>query len=167
MKTKLREVEPRDVGNLWRWRYESADWFFGELGSYEGHCKFWARELEDKYQHNFIIQDERGNDIGSISLFIRPGGAEYGRFLIKRDTRGKGYGKSALYDIMAYTFNHLHIPFLWGRVFAHNIVAQKVCIDLGFRFGPYLPRYVEKDGEWLDIFIMEMRWFEFSERISI
>jgi RimJ/RimL family protein N-acetyltransferase len=161
-KTKLRPVEPRDIGNLWRWRYQNAEYFFGELGSYPDHCRFWERQLKDEYQENFIITTLSDTPIGSVSLSRIGDGGEYGRFQIAKAVQGYGFGKSALFDIMERAFVHWDMRLLIGVVFADNDKATGLSSGLGFRFGNLIRNRIEKNGVLRDVVIMEMRQFEFE-----
>lgn len=166
----LRFPEPSDHLQLVKWRNENLQHFFSdEPVSLENHLDWYKRTRQDASQRFFVIEFRgtqkmtwgRGEKhsqfpppIGTIGLQnidFRHRRAEYGRFLIAEEYRGKGYGKDALSTLLRFAFVTLGLHKVYGEILTKNSDAFSPCESLGFHREGYMVDHVFKEGQFWDV----------------
>ena len=134
---RLREVVAVDAERLFRWRTEpSARAMFRDDRdfAFEDHLGFLARYLRaDCGDRWFIIEDGR-EPIGAIALYAFSADgteAEWGRFVIAPECRGRGRARRALALLLAHA-RDLGVRTLRCEVAVGNERAEALYRSLGF-----------------------------------
>lgn len=70
------------------------------------------------------------------------------------DARGRGVGKKALSQLLAYGFDELDLHRIYLHVFATNERAIRLYEQLGFRREGVLCEAASIDGAWVDVLLM-------------
>jgi len=63
---------------------------------------------------------------------------------------GNGYATEALHRVIRYAFNHLHLPRLGARHFAHNPASGRVMLKAGLHFQGVIPAGSSREGVFHD-----------------
>lgn len=88
--------------------------------------------------------------LGVISLLgASPGDFQAG-YWIAVPYWGNGYATEALHRIVRYAFNHLGLPCLGARHFAHNPASGRVMLKAGLHFDTVIPAGSSRDGVFYD-----------------
>ncbi len=134
---RLREVTPEDSAGLYRWRMEpGARAMFRGSGvvPYETHRAFLERYfLPDNHDRWFIIE-VCGEPVGAIALYdFFAGGtaAEWGRFVVAPEHRGRGWGRKGL-ELLIDHAREIGVRDLRCEVLAGNAPAEGLYRRLGF-----------------------------------
>lgn len=134
---RLREVVAADAERLYRWRTEpTARTKFRDdrLISYADHLAFVARYLRPECRDRWFVIEVAREPIGTIALygFSADGReAEWGRFVIAPESRGRGWGRRALEVLLAHA-RDLGVRRLRCDVVAGNAPAEGLYHSLGF-----------------------------------
>jgi RimJ/RimL family protein N-acetyltransferase len=144
---RLREVTPEDVALLYRWRMEpGARRMFRDTGvvPFEAHEAFLRRYFQPGNADRWFIVEALGEPVGAIALydFSADGTeAEWGRFVLAREHRGRSWGRKSLELLIEYA-RSAGVRRLRCEVLADNAVAAGLYHRLGFaETGSY-----EQDG---------------------
>ena len=133
----LREVRREDAPDLYRWRMDPqsrAMFHSTDLVPYGTHLRFFERYFEPGSTDAWFIIEAGEEAVGTIVLYdLSTDGteAEWGRFVIAPERRGRGYGRRALSLLLAYARGR-GIRRLRCSVLASNAWARKLYRDLGF-----------------------------------
>jgi len=162
---RLRFPEPGDHLQLVKWRNDNLRYFFSdEPVSLESHLDWYERVSHDASQRFFVIEFRGTYHLHQDSSFPPPIGtiglqnidfrhrrAEYGRFLIAEEYRGKGYGKDALLTLLNFAFTMLGLHKVYGEILTRNSEAFDLCESLGFHRAGYLVDHVFKEGQFWNV----------------
>lgn len=133
----LREVREGDAEDLYRWRMDpqSRPMFHStDVVPYETHLRFFQGYFSPENDDAWFVIEAEGVPVGTIVLYdLSPDGAEaeWGRFVIAPEHRGRGLGRRAL----ALLLDHA-----WGRglrrlrcdVLASNGQVRRMYRQMGF-----------------------------------
>jgi RimJ/RimL family protein N-acetyltransferase len=135
---RLREVTLADAADLYRWRMEPAT-----RGQFRGtgevpfaaHEAFLARYFAPENTDRWFVIEAEGTAVGAIALYdLAADGraAEWGRFVIAPEQRGRGWGRRSLALLIDHA-RALGVRDLHCEVLAGNAVAAGLYARLGFR----------------------------------
>ncbi len=133
----LREVGAADAEALYRWRMEpSARAMFRDTGvvPFARHRAVLADYFRPECTDRWFVVEAAGCPVGAIALydFSHDGTeAEWGRFVIAPEHRGRGWGRRALRLLLEHARN-LGVRRLRCRVAAENPAAESLYRSLGF-----------------------------------
>lgn len=133
----LREVRREDARDLYRWRMHSQSRFCFHSTSeipYEMHLRFVETYFKTRNGDAWFLIEAEGRPVGTIALYdVAPDGreAEWGRFVVAPEDRGRGLGRRALGLLLAYA-RALGIRVLRCDVLASNEAPRALYRDLGF-----------------------------------
>lgn len=134
---RLREVAPADAAELYRWRMEpgTRGRFRGtDVVPYETHVAFLDRYFHPGNRDRWFVIEAEGRAVGAIALYdFSPDGAaaEWGRFVVSPEHRGRGWGRRALTLLMDYA-RAIGVRDLRCEVLAGNAAAEGLYRRLGF-----------------------------------
>lgn len=134
---RLREVTPADAGDLYRWRMEPATRAqFRGVGEvpFAAHQAYLARYFEPANSDRWFVIEAAGEPVGAIAIYdLSPDGtqAEWGRFVIDPERRGRGWGRRSL-ELLIVHARDLGVRRLRCDVLAGNAVAAGLYRHLGF-----------------------------------
>jgi len=80
--------------------------------------------------------------------------AQLGIFIADGEDRSKGYGKSAIRQLLSHAFNDLGLNKIYFDVLADNHAALRVYEKCGFVVEGRLKNHVFKQGKWKDLIVM-------------
>jgi diamine N-acetyltransferase len=138
---ELRALEPEDIDILYDWENSTENWEVSNthlpfsksvLKEYIQHAQ---KSLYDTGQIRLVICHKDTKDaIGLIDLF------DYDSFhhragvgiLIRPESRGKSFAKSALCTLLDYAFNQLMLNQLYCNILKDNIASLKLFKSVGF-----------------------------------
>lgn len=133
---RLREVTREDARRLYDWRMEpgTREMFrHTEVVTFEQHLAvlehYFQPDNDDRW---FVIEAPEG-PVGAIALYRldAEGGAEWGRLIVDRRARGRGYGRRALELLVAHA-RELGLRELRCTVLDRNAVARNLYREVGF-----------------------------------
>jgi RimJ/RimL family protein N-acetyltransferase len=160
---RLRALEPGDLPRTLRWHNDVA--LYEQLG---GMFRFVSRAAEREW----LRARCRGQgDELALALCLRRGGTHIGNVYLRNIDwvarraevhifigavrhRGKGYGTSALRQIVAHAFDRLGLQRLYLYVLAENTAAIRTYAHGGFQVEGRLRRHAYKDGRFKDMLVM-------------
>lgn len=134
---RLREVTPADAADLYRWRMdpETRRQFHDTREvPYETHLAFVRRHFEPANTDHWLIVEASDEPVGAIALYdFSPDGAEaeWGRFVIAPEHRGKGWGRRSL-ELLIDHAREIGVRRLRCEVLAGNTAAEELYRRLGF-----------------------------------
>lgn len=134
---RLREVTPEDAEALYRWRMDPATraQFRGaDEVPFAAHQAYLARYFHPGNSDRWFVVEAAGEPVGAIALYdLSPDGAEaeWGRFVLSPEHRGRGWGRRSLELLIAHA-RALGVRRLRCEVLAGNAVAQGLYRRLGF-----------------------------------
>ena len=134
---RLREVTLGDAEALYRWRMEPATrcQFRGSAEvPYAAHQAYLGRYFDPANSDRWFVIEAAGEPVGAIALYdLSPDGAEaeWGRFVLDPERRGRGWGRRSLELLIAHA-RSLGIARLRCEVLAGNRVAADLYRRLGF-----------------------------------
>jgi len=97
------------------------------------HIKQMMASRQDKA---FVMESEEGKYLGNISLHEIDRYAQKARMSIliaSKEERGKGYGESAIRQLLKIAFNQLNLHKIWLVVFEENEKAKGLYRKCGFQ----------------------------------
>ncbi len=134
---RLREVTLADAADLYRWRMEPATrgQFRGtEEVPFAAHEAYLARYFAPGNDDRWFIIEAGEVALGAIALYdfsADGGAAEWGRFVIAPEQRGRGWGRRSLALLIGHA-RALGVRELRCEVLAGNAVAAGLYGRLGF-----------------------------------
>jgi len=134
---RLREVTLADAADLYRWRMEpeTRRQFRGtEEVPFAAHEAYLARYFAPDNNDRWFIVEAGGEAVGAIALYdLSADGrtAEWGRFVISPEHRGRGLGRRSLALLIGHA-RGLGVRDLRCEVLAGNAVAAGLYERLGF-----------------------------------
>lgn len=153
---ELKLIEEEDLNYIVRWRNAAYDSFYEFPISNSGQ-KLWFDGYMKSNDLIFIIHEFSGKKIGMLSLSSfdqRNKSAEFGRFLIDSNYRGKRYGKTALILLLEYAFNHLNLNRIYLDTFEYNTEVINLYKSLGFVIEGKKFQAIYKDGDYINLVCM-------------
>lgn len=133
----LREITPDDIPLLYAWRNdpENRPMFRDDRPlNFDSHSRFVQRHFEDAPGDYWWIVEASGVPVGTISLYRFSAGrrvCEFGRFIISREHRGRGYGRRALMLAIGRA-RSLGVERISCEVLSSNEPALRLYNSLGF-----------------------------------
>jgi RimJ/RimL family protein N-acetyltransferase len=134
---RLREVTRADAADLYRWRMDpQTRTRFRDTREvpYEAHLAYLERYLAPANTDRWLIVEAAGEPVGAIALYdLSPDGAEaeWGRFVIAPEHRGKGWGRRSL-ELLIDHAREIGVRRLRCEVLAGNAAAEGLYRRLGF-----------------------------------
>jgi RimJ/RimL family protein N-acetyltransferase len=134
---RLREVTRKDAPNLHRWRMDpSARGMFlnTEQVPYETHVAWVERYFQPENTDRWFVIETAGRPIGAIALYgFSPDAtqAEWGRFVLAPEARGRGYGGGALALLIEHA-RQIGLERLTCEVLVGNSPAERLYTRAGF-----------------------------------
>ncbi len=136
-------VRPLDLGDL----DHMMEWVNDRevIGNFANFATPTSRSQEQKYLENllksetdkaFTIETEQGDYLGTVGIYQIHWPARSGRLGIiigKPALRGKGYGQSAIKDVLRLAFEQYNLHKVWLVVFEENARSRHVYTKCGFR----------------------------------
>lgn len=159
----LRALEVEDLERTHKWHNDPS--LYKTLGS---NFRFVSRSAEEawlkqkcafsKNEVNLAICLKDTNDhIGNIYLrdidWISRRGTNH-IFIGDTENRGKGYGQSAIRQLISYAFDELNLQKISLIIFADNDVARHIYKKCGFTVEGTLKRHFYKNGQFKDVICM-------------
>lgn len=148
----LRPVKLEDSGYLYRWRADNNECFFGPPPMPDDHARWIQNTCQDETQRMFIILAPQ--PVGTISLYdidLAHRRAEYGRFVVERTSRGKGYGHAALSLVLYQAFYVLNLNRVYADILFHNPGGLAVARSCGFHPEGIFWEHICKEGIYRDV----------------
>lgn len=159
----FRALEPSDLHRTLRW-HNDPELYQTLVGAF----RFVSEQAEEKWladkaQYSTtevnlaVCVRESGQHVGIISLRNIDPVARHGElalFIGEPAARGKGYGRSAVRQLLSHAFDDLGLQRVFLYVLEENAPARKVYQDCGFEFEGHLRRHAFKDGTWKDVLVM-------------
>ena len=133
----LREVREDDAKKLYRWRMDpqSRPMFHStDVVPYEAHIRFLRSYFSPENGDAWFVIETEGAPVGTIVLYnISPDGteAEWGRFVVAPELRGRGLGRRALALLLDYA-RRRGVLRLTCDVLASNNHARRTYREMGF-----------------------------------
>jgi RimJ/RimL family protein N-acetyltransferase len=134
---RLREVTRADAADLYRWRMDpQSRTQFQDTREvpYEAHLAYLDRYFHPANTDRWLIIEAGGEPVGAIALYdLSPDGseAEWGRFVIAPEHRGKGWGRRSL-ELLIDHARETGVRRLRCEVLAGNAAAEELYRRLGF-----------------------------------
>jgi RimJ/RimL family protein N-acetyltransferase len=134
---RLREVTPEDAVDLYRWRMGAdarLQFRLVDEVSFAEHQAYLARYFEAGNTDRWFIVEAGGEPVGAIALYgFSPDGAaaEWGRFVVSPEHRGRGWGRRGLRLLMDHA-RAIGVRDLRCEVLAGNAAAEGLYHRLGF-----------------------------------
>lgn len=138
--TRLRALEPEDLGMMYAWENDPAIWgVSGTLAPFSRHTlqRFIDEQQADIFhtrQQRLMIDTLDGRTIGMLDLFeFDPQNLRAGLgIMISGDERGKGYAADAVEIVCRYGRDILHLHQLWCSIGADNAPSLALFLGAGF-----------------------------------
>lgn len=156
----IRPLQRKDLEKIVIWNNDPEIESFVDLGlpgDLPGCVAWWEEKRRSKRDRLFALEDESGQLIGDLELANicwRSREAELRIRIGEKTCWNKGYGTSAVQQMVEYAFNELNMNRIYLRVYTFNIRAIKCYQKIGFKLQAVLKR--EKDQNWKDIYLMEL-----------
>lgn len=97
-----------------------------------------------------ILLRDSGKVLGVVSLMGKSRNELMAGYWIGVPHWGNGYATEALHRVVRYAFNHLGLPRLGARHFAHNPASGRVMLKAGLHFENLIPGGSSRDGVFYD-----------------
>lgn len=139
--TRLRAVEPDDIGCMYAWENDPEVWrVSGTLAPFSRHTlsTFIEQQQFDIYQTRqlrLMIENPEGRAVGTVDLFefdptnLRAG---IGILIYDRSQRRRGYASDALTALVNYARETLGLHQLWCNIGAENEASRALFRQAGF-----------------------------------
>lgn len=132
----LRGLEEKNIEMLRGWRNENRKFFFNSEIITKDQQKNWFAGYEQKRDdYVFIIEAPKEVPVGSVSLYhidLSKKTAEYGRIMIAKKHKRKGYGEDATKVLISYGFSKMGLNEIYLEVIKSNDRAINLYKKLGF-----------------------------------
>jgi RimJ/RimL family protein N-acetyltransferase len=156
---ELKLIEKEDIQLIVKWRNESYEAFYEYPFSNIGQ-EIWFEEHVNSNNFLFIIYERSSNNrigmVGLSNLDNRNKNVEFGRFIIDKEFRGKGYGKEVLILVLNYVFKHLNFHSVYLDTFKNNIRVINLYKKIGFKQEGIKRDHIYKNGKYNDIICMRI-----------
>ena len=159
----LRALEVEDLERTHKWHTDPS--LYKTLGS---NFRFVSRSTEETWikrkcsvsenEINLAIcLNNTNNHVGNIYLrdidWISRRGTLH-IFIGDVEDQGKGYGQSAIRQLISYAFDELNLQKIWLTILTENTVARYMYEKCGFIVEGTLKRHVYKNGQFKDVTCM-------------
>jgi diamine N-acetyltransferase len=161
--TKLRAMEPSDIGFLLQCENDTEHWQVSATKfPFSEHIlkKFIevGTNLEQDGQLRFIISLLSGEPIGTLDLF------EYDSvnkragigILVDKAYRGNGHAGEALKIAIDYSFNVLHLNQLHASILHNNTVSKNLFESFDFVQCGFREKWVKTSSGWLNEYLYQL-----------
>jgi RimJ/RimL family protein N-acetyltransferase len=134
---RLREVTPEDVEDLYRWRMDPgtrAQFRGADEVPFAAHQAYVARYFQAGNTDRWFVVEVDGEPVGTIALYdlsADGAAAEWGRFVVSPEHRGRGWGRRSLELLMDHA-RAIGVRDLRCEVLAGNDAAEGLYRRLGF-----------------------------------
>lgn len=134
---RLREITLADAADLYRWRMDPASrGYFRNAGEvpFADHEAFLSRYFEADNTDRWFIVEAGGEPVGALALYDFDASytaAEWGRFVIASEHRGRGWGRRSLALLIDHA-RAIGVRDLRCEVLAGNDAAEGLYRQLGF-----------------------------------
>jgi RimJ/RimL family protein N-acetyltransferase len=162
-KVYLRALEKTDLERMYRWHNDRH--LFAMLG---GTFRFVSRHAEQTWLENTagyaarasgdiklaICSRDSDKHVGNIYLLQIDWIVRHARmevFIGDEEERSKGYGQSAVRQMLSYAFMELGLKRVYLGVLTDNPKALHVYQKIGFKIEGTLRNQVFKEGRWKDV----------------
>ena len=133
---RFRGIQERDAETIVRWRSNPGNYqcFLNARPiTLEEHTKWFGRYLDDHSRFDFLIEDNKGNPIGTCGLSnITNESCEISYMIGDEEARGKGYATEAVKALVEIAFNELGVACIDARILSQNIASTRVVSKCGF-----------------------------------
>lgn len=156
---KLKLIEEDDLSYIVEWRNLMYKNFYEYPLSNATQKKWFEKYLKNKDIIFIIYEKEYDKRLGMVGLSkidYRNRNAELGQFLLIESLRGKGYGKTSLFLILEYAFNHLNLHKIYLNVLNNNTKAINLYKSLYFEQEGIKKDHIYKNGQYYDIVMMSI-----------
>lgn len=132
---EYRGIAIDDAEKIVSWRSDPDIYqhlFRGKELSLEEHLAWFQRYLDDPTRVDFMILDEEGHRIGTVSLTDIEGNAcEIGYLIGDKAKRGRGYAKEAILAVTEFAFD-MGVESIYARILPQNEASKRTAIASGF-----------------------------------
>jgi len=157
-KVGLKLLEKEDLSLIVRWKNEAYEEFYEYPLSNSGQ-EIWFEKYLRNSDFIFIIHELFSDQVGMSSLYNidnRNRNAEFGRFVIDKEFRGKGYGKEALILTLDYAFKHLNLNRVYLDTFEYNEKVINLYKKIGFKQEGLKLQHIYKNGKYNNLVCMSL-----------
>ncbi len=172
---RLRELERKDISAINKWRSNR------KLIDYLGApFRFINNEIDDKWFDNYLanrhsnirctIVDDDNNILGLVSLTEIDRLNQSATFHIMigdSNSRGKGIGSFATYDMLKHAFYDMNLNRIELTVLDSNYRAIKMYEKIGFKQEGIKKQAIYKNGTFVDMIIMAILKKDFTHEVSL
>lgn len=160
---RLRAMEPEDLEMLYDLENDPSVWDVSATNvpySRKVLIEYITSSRCDIYadgQVRLMVDNEEGETVGIVDLTSfdpQHRRAELG-IVIKRAYRGKGFGKSILYEICQYARQVIHLHQIYAIVSCENTNCLSLLKMFGFQGDMCLKDWVLKDEEYGDAYFLQ------------
>lgn len=155
---ELKLIEKEDLQLIVEWKNSAYGEFYEYPLSNSGQDIWFEKHIRSN-DFLFIIHEFSSNKIGMVGLSNidnRNRNAEFGRFMIDKKFRGKGYGREALILILDYAFKHLNLNKIYLDTFEYNNKVINLYKKVGFKQEGIKRQHIYKDGKYNNIICMSI-----------
>ena len=159
----LRALDSSDLDNCHRWHNDGVIY-----GALVDPFRFISNDAEKSWlerRTRYSIDEislaicVRGSSRHVGNIYLRKidwisRNARLGIFIGEKEERSKGYGTSAIHQLLSYAFNDLGLKRICLTVLADNQTAVNVYNRCGFSIEGTLRNHVFKQGIWKDLIVM-------------
>lgn len=160
----LRAVEPEDLDFLYKiendpdlWDVTNSNTFYSHyvLHDYVAHNNY---DIYKDGQIRWMIENNDGKTVGIIDLTNfepRHERAEVG-VVIEKKHRGKRYAMAAMYELIKYTHEILHLHQLYSIINIDNKNSIAIHESVGFKKGALLKDWIWQHNGYIDSYVMQL-----------
>jgi len=160
----FRAIEEKDLPLMVKWRNDPENnyYFYEHEPLSMPMQKIWFENyLKNINTDKIFIIDEKetGNTIGMVSVYHidwRSRKAEWGRLILEKEVRGKGYSKQIEATIYNYVFEYLNLNKLLCEVFYFNNNVIKAHEKMGSKIEGVLRQHIYRHGTYQDVVVMSI-----------
>lgn len=159
----LRALEPSDLDRCHKWHndrslYETL-WGPFRFVSIKSAETWIERKISYSFDEVNLAMCVQGADTHIGNIYLRQINwvcrhAELQIFIGERQQRSKGYGQSAVRQLLSYAFNDLGLNRVYLDVLSDNHAAIHIYEKCGFKIEGTLRNHAFKQGEWKDVTVM-------------
>ncbi len=168
---RLRSLRMDDLDNMMGWvndpeiiiNFQNFDMHLTR----EQEQKFLEGILASESDKMFAVEDENGFYLGNAGIHGISSKNRLGRLALiigKKDTHGKGYGQSALKQLLQHSFEEYQLNKVWLIVMSENVKARHIYEKIGFVVeGRLEEEYADRNGNFHDMIRMRMLRKEYEQ----
>ena len=168
---QLRPLRMDDLDNMMEWinnteiiiNFQNFDMNITR----EQEQKFLERILASESDRMFAVEDENGIYLGNAGIHGISSKNKLGRLALiigKKYFQGKGYGQSALKQLLKYSFEDCQLNKVWLVVMKENSKARHIYEKTGFVVeGELSEEYADRTGNFHDMIRMRMLRREYEQ----